>query len=628
MGMTRLARFLICFMALTVLVSGTVRNAYALEKNMTAPAIYNALTQTPEWLNTSRALKPDDLKGRIILIDFWTYCCINCIHVIPKLQELEKEFGDKLTVIGIHSAKFTTEGDTKNIREAVQKYGIEHPVVNDADFRIWNSFGANAWPTIALIGPDGLLKNVYKGEGDIEEMRDDIEKLIDKNEGRLVTAALPIALEKEKVPATILRFPTKLKEKDSNTLVISDSGNQRILLVDLKNHRIKTTIGSGKKGFQDGDFSEAQFSDPQGIVIDSDRIYVADTGNHRVRLVDLKKKQVTTIAGNGKRGGYMLIGSHKATSTSLASPWDLAFYPDANSLIIANAGTHQLWSYNLKDKTVKIIAGNGQESIEDGHLPFNSLSQPSGMSVQDGMLYFVDAETSSLRSYDGVKVKTLLGTGLFDFGLKDGKMGMALMQHPMGLYADQYNKIYVADAYNHKIRLYENDELTTLPLTGLNEPNGITKIGNIFYVADTNNHRIVEMDEQGNKIGVLDIFPMEKSVTYQKDLPNKLEVKTATIVSKAGIHFDLPKGWHINPDAPSYLALFDDEKKNIQTYKANELRNPKLALPELPPAGYNLQGVIYYCKEKAGSQCLIRSIDMQLYVSPNANNKMTITLPE
>lgn len=595
---------------------------------MTAPAIYDALTQTPEWLNTSRALKLDDLKNRIILIDFWTYCCINCIHVIPKLQELEKEFGDKLTVIGIHSAKFTNEGDTNNIRRAIQKYGIEHPVVNDADFRIWNSFGANAWPTIALIGPDGLLKNVYKGEGDINEMRDDIEKLIDKHEERLVTSALPIALEKDKIPPMVLRFPTKLAAiENANLLAITDSGNQRILLVDTKTHHIKTIIGSGEKGFHNGDFYKAKFRDPQGILVDGNKIYVADTGNHRIRLIDLEKQKVSTIAGTGKRGGYMLIGHHDATGTALASPWDLAFYPDKKTMLIANAGTHQLWAYDFKKETLRIVAGNGQESIEDGHLPFNSLSQPSGLSVQNNVLYFVDAETSSLRSYDGTKVKTLIGTGLFDFGLKDGPIGTAMMQHPLGVYADQYNKIYIADAYNHKIRLYENDTLSTLPLSGLDEPNGITKIGDRFYIADTNNHRIVEMDEDGNQKGVLDIFPMDKPIAFQENLPNKLDMTRATVITGSKIEFALQKGWHINPDAPSYLAIYDANRKLVQAYQAKEITSPKLALPELPPAEYTLQGVLYYCKERSGSQCLIRSLDTKLYISPASDKKLTITLP-
>ena len=594
---------------------------------MSAPAIYDALTQTPEWLNVSRPLTPADLKNRIILVDFWTYCCINCIHVMPKLQKLEKEFGSKITVLGIHSAKFTNEGDTNNIRQAIQKYGIEHPVVNDADFRILNNFGVTAWPTLMLITPDGLLKHVYKGEGDLDEMRDDIETMIDKYEDRLVTSPLPIKLEKETIPSTTLRFPSKLAALNDHTLVISDSGHQRILLVDLKTKKITTTIGGSDKGFKNGSFAKAKFNDPQGILVDGDRIYVADAGNHRVRLIDLTEEEVTTVAGTGKRGGYLVIGSHGATSTALASPWDLAFYPDHKNMVIANTGTHQLWSYDTKRDKVRIIAGNGQESIEDGHLPFNSLSQPSGLSVQNGILYFVDAETSSLRSFDGVKTKTLMGTGLFDFGLKDGAIGTALMQHPMGLYADQYNKIYITDSYNHRVRLYENDQLTTLPLQGLNEPNGITKIGDIFYIADTNNHRIVKMDEEGNLAGYLDIFPMEQPIAYQETMPNPLDLKTATVVSKAEIAFDLPKGWHINPDAPSYLAVFNAEKDNVHSIKGKELTRAKLALPELPPAGYHVQGVIYYCQQKAGSQCLIRSVNMPLYISPEADKKVTIPLP-
>lgn len=625
--MTHLIKRLFCLFAVLILFNSLSAETHAAGKEMSATAIYNALTQNPDWLNTSRPLTPDDLKGRVILIDFWTYCCINCIHVVPKLQELEHQFGDKLTVIGIHSAKFATEGETKNIREAVQKYGIEHPVVNDADFRIWNSFGANSWPTIALIGADGLLKNVYRGEGDIEEMRSDIQRQIKLSGDKLVTAALPLSLEKNKIPPTILRFPTKLTAKDETTLVISDSGHQRILLVDLKTNKIIQTIGSGVKGFQDGDLSTAQFRDPQGVLTDGNLIFVADTGNHRLRQIDLDKKQVTTIAGMGERGTYSMSGSSDAMDTALASPWDLAFYPDKNTIVIANAGTHQLWAYDREEKTVHIIAGNGQESIDDGHLPYNSLSQPSGLSVYDDQLYFVDSETSSLRVYDGSSVETLIGTGLFDFGLKDGTKSAALMQHPIGLFAGEEG-VVVADTYNHKMRLYQDDELSTLPIDGLDEPNGVTEINHVFYIADTNHHRIVKMDAKGKQSGMLDIMPMEQLVMYQDRVPNILPLSKAMIGPKASVQFDLPKGWHINPDAPSYLSVFDTSKTSVQDFKSADVKAQKITISDLNPADYILQGIVYYCEDKAGSQCLIRGINMELNLSQQGDETISIPLPK
>ncbi|MDB5478782.1 MAG: repeat family protein [Alphaproteobacteria bacterium] len=614
---------LLSLVCLFLLLCGA-RGAFAFETHMPATAIYNALTQNPDWLNTARPLKAEDLKGRIILIDFWTYCCINCIHVIPKLQELEHEFGNRLTVIGIHSAKFATEGDTSHIREAVQKYGIMHPVVNDADFRIWNAFGVNAWPTVALIGPEGLLKNVYKGEGDIDEMRADIKKLIAKSGDKLVTTPLPLALEKDKIPSTVLRFPTKLTG-EGDQLVISDSGHQQIKIIDLKTKRIIQTIGSGEKGFKDGALETAQFSDPQGVLLDGDNLFVADTGNHRLRLVDLQNKSVSTLAGTGKRGSYLLLGARDGAGTALASPWDLAFYPDKKTIMIANAGTHQLWAYDRNDKTLRILAGSGQESIDDGRLPGNSLSQPSGLSVADGKLYFVDAETSSLRVFDGTSITTLIGTGLFDFGQKDGARKDALMQHAIGVYADK-NDIYIADTYNNALRKYQNGILTSLPAKGLTEPNGITKIGNRFFVSDTNNHRIVEIDAAGNIVAPLDILPMEKPVAFQENLPNILAMPLQNIAPESTIKIGLPEKWHVNKEAPNYLALFDADKKQVQNIAIQDIQNRLIPL-KLALGHYTLQGILYYCEDKTGSQCLIRGINTGLDVVKEGDAIFTIALP-
>lgn len=593
------------------------------QKTMSAPQIYQALTQNPDWLNTNRALAPDDLKGRILLVDFWTYCCINCIHVIPKLQELEAEFDDKLIVIGVHSAKFATEGDTNNIRQAIQKYDIEHPVVNDADFRIWNAFGVNAWPTVLLIAPNGLLKNVYRGEGDIDEMRSDIKALIAKSGGDLVMEKLPIALEKNKVPPTFLRFPSKLVALDDKSLVISDSGHHRIVVAGLDG-KVTDIIGSGVEGFRDGDFKTAQFHEPQGVLVDGQQIYVADTGNHRLRLIDLDKKIVTTLAGTGVRGAYSLSGNGDALQTSLASPWDLAFYPDKNTIVIANAGTHQLWAYDRTTKKLSIVAGSGREDIIDGTAKDAALAQTSGLSVRDGKLYFADAETSSLRVFDGADVKTLIGSGLFDFGLQDGVQGKALMQHDIGVYAHK-DAVYVADTYNHKIRKYTDGQLTTLSIDGLREPNGITKIGSMFYIADTNNHRIVKMDESGKEAGVLEVMP-HANVALQETLPNLFAHDMQKIGKNAALVIDLPKGWHINKDAPSYLALFDDKAQLLKSWSREEVATRRMALPAFSGSA-RLQGMLYYCQDEKGSRCLIGGVDLPLTAGGADGDNVTLEPP-
>jgi hypothetical protein len=324
------------------------------------------------------------------------------------------------------------------------------------------------------------------------------------------------------------------------------------------------------------------------------------------------------------------LGSGAALKTALASPWDLAFYPDKNTIAIANAGTHQLWIYDRREETVSILAGNGRESIDDGRLPFNSLSQPSGLSVAGDKLYFVDSETSSLRVYeDGKGIDTLIGTGLFDFGLKDGDRDDALMQHAIGVYADN-GAVYIADTYNHKIREYKNSVLSTLPVEGLKEPNDIQKIGDAFYIADTNNHRILRMERQGNQVTyqVVEIMPAEKPLAYQDSLPNTLDLGTQTIAAGATIKIDLPKNWHINKDAPSYAAVFDTDKKLIQQFDKDDVRSQKITLKNLEPGKtYFLQGILYYCEDTFGAQCLIRGFTVQLNVTPDGAALLSIVPP-
>ncbi|MGE3479753.1 MAG: thioredoxin-like domain-containing protein [Dongiaceae bacterium] len=593
-------------------------------------AIHRAITQESDWLNVSRPLKPEDLQGRIILLDFWTFCCINCIHVIPDLQYLEHRFGDQLTVIGVHSAKFANEKDAENIRLAILRYGIEHPVVNDANFRIWQSFAVRAWPTLVLINPQGKIEDVYSGEGNRAAIEHAVENLIAKNSRALNKSPLPLDLEKNKMPKTVLNFPGKLIAAEGG-LFISDSGHHRILFTN-PNGGIEKIIGSGIEGFKDGPADQAQFKSPQGLLLKDGILYVADTGNHALRAVDLKSGQVTTLAGTGERGGYREPNG-PAKLTALASPWDLALFPSNDEITIANAGSHQLWTYNIKTKALRIFAGNGRESIDDGIYPSNSLSQPSGLSVFGDQLYFVDSETSSLRVIDKKgKITTLIGSGLFDFGFKDGKQGQALLQHSLGLAAVE-DGVYIADSYNHAIRKYDfkTKEVSTILGNGkrgeLNEPNAVIISGNELLIADTNNQRLLRYDLASKKAAALNVMPKAAPIALQdpKTLPNLIAASPAAVKGGAEIMLGLPKGWKINDEAPSRLVLFEGNKA-VAEYNLAQLKQKKIALPALKDGTYRLQGTLYYCEDRQGALCLIGSIDQLLSVNDKSQESLTIPL--
>ncbi|HKX12557.1 MAG TPA: thioredoxin-like domain-containing protein, partial [bacterium] len=234
-----------------------------------------ALTQETDWFNTSRPLKAEDLAGRILLVDFWTYACINCIHVIPDLHRLEKEFGKDLTVIGVHSAKFDNEKDSNNIRAAVLRYELEHPVVNDADFKVWNAFGVNAWPTWVLIKPDGEVDRTYSGEGNYDEVRADIERIKKEYAGRLRQEPLPLTPEKAKMASmSELSFPGKLAfDLERGRLWISDSNHHRLVAINLDGAIVETIGKKGESGKQDGDFTTARFHRPQGLLYGPGKLY-------------------------------------------------------------------------------------------------------------------------------------------------------------------------------------------------------------------------------------------------------------------------------------------------------------------------------------------------------------------
>jgi thiol-disulfide isomerase/thioredoxin len=498
------------------------------------------------WLNT-KPLNKKDLKGKFVLLDFWTYCCINCMHILPELKKLEQEFPNNLVVIGVHSAKFETEKDTNNIREAILRYEIEHPVINDKDHELWNGYGVSSWPTIILLDPEG--KGVWgrAGEFKAEEVRTILNTAMDYYRGQKLLDEQPLKFELEasKQEATPLRFPGKiLADEKGNRLFISDSNHNRLVITTLDG-KLLDVIGSGAIGAGAGDFQSATFNHPQGCALNGDTLYVADTENHLLRKVDLKTKQVTTIAGTGEQGqgwpGIDAVGGRRdmvparwvgpTTATALNSPW--ALWVHKKDLYIAMAGPHQIWKMPLDESEIGPYAGNGREDIVDGPLlpkipfatGFSSFAQPSGLSSDGTWLFVADSEGSSIRAvpFDPRKqVRTVVGSDnldagrLFAFGDRDGPRNVAKLQHSLEV-VYVAGKIYVADTYNHKIKVVDAKTGETKTLAGngkagtsdspaqFHEPAGLAHAKGQLYVADTNNHLIRTLELSSGKVATLTI---------------------------------------------------------------------------------------------------------------------------
>lgn len=474
-----------------------------------------------DWLNTDKPLNMAALKGRVVLLDFWTLCCINCIHIMPDLAKLEARYPNVLVVIGVHSPKFENEKKSASIFKAILRYEIKHPVVNDADHKIWNAYGVRSWPTLVLIDPDGKYYGSVSGEGNLATLDMHIGKLVKEftANGKLKKDAINFNLAREKDVKPIY-FPGKvLADAESKRLFIADSTNHRIVITNLEGKKI-AIAGTGKEGMQDGKFAEAQFSDPQGMCLDGDTLYVADRKNHAIRALDLKNETVTRVAGTGVQNHIRAGGA--ALKTGLNSPWDLLLH--GGRIYVAMAGHHQIWTFDPAKKRVDPYAGSGREDLIDGPLlqtsPVQTIvsafAQPSGLATDGKRIFVADSEISAIRALPvaGVKgqVGTIVGEGLFEFGDKNGQGKAVRLQHALGVVYHE-GKLYVADTYNSKIKIIDPAFRTCETYLGdgksLNEPGGLSISGGKMYIADTNNHRIQVVDMKTKEMSTLPLVDVE-----------------------------------------------------------------------------------------------------------------------
>jgi thiol-disulfide isomerase/thioredoxin/sugar lactone lactonase YvrE len=437
--------------------------------------IRTARVRAPElrgrgWLNTGeRSLSLADFRGRILVLDFWTFCCINCLHILDELRPLEEKYGDVLVVVGVHSPKFEHERDPLALAAAVERYGVQHPVLDDPELQTWQQYAAKSWPTLSVVDPEGYVVAMMAGEGHAEGLARLIDELIATHEakGTLHRGEGPYVPPVE--PATSLRFPGKAVVLDSGGLLVSDSARHSIVELAGDGETVLRRIGSGDRGHADGGGAGARFAEPQGLcllpphvagIVGYDLV-VADTVNHRLRGVRLDTGEVRTIAGTGRQWRSTVDDHpHDALSIDLSSPWDLAWYDD--EVIVAMAGIHQLWWFDPIKRTAGMYAGTTVEALRDGPLAQAWMAQPSGLSVStDGRrLWIADSETSALRYVEDGVMHTSVGQGLFDFGHVDGPADQALLQHPLGVCALPDGSVLIADTYNGAVRRFD-------PATGL-----------------------------------------------------------------------------------------------------------------------------------------------------------------
>uniref|UniRef100_A0A182MYG8 Thioredoxin-like fold domain-containing protein n=1 Tax=Anopheles dirus TaxID=7168 RepID=A0A182MYG8_9DIPT len=511
-----------------------------------------------DWFNVTEPLTlQGSLRGKIVVLDFFTYCCINCMHILPNLKRLEHIYPIEqgLAVIGVHSAKFKNEKDSNNIRAAVERYEISHPVVNDNVSAMWRKLRVQCWPTLMILGPRANPLFVIMGEGNFEDLKLYVGSAIRfyREKGDIQSHELPINLSCTATLATNMKFPGKVACSQPTTVggnhgndgaeqlfAVSDSGNHRILIIDASG-AVLHKIGGKESGFVDGNFTKARFNAPQGVAfLGQDVVFVADNENHAIRRIDLKARQVSTIAGNGTQGNDR-TGGKSGRDQVLSSPWDVAVYttrdldmsfhvdessapPSKHVLLIAMAGIHQIWAIFLEDTiwwkfkkydagACVAIAGSGHEQNRNTSYPHSAaFAQPSGLAInrEAKEVYLADSESSAIRKIllsDG-KVMAVAGgdrnpVDLFAFGDVDGKQYAAKFQHPLGVaYNPLDGCVYFADTYNHKVKKIDvtTNCATTCEFREANgsircfsEPAGLCldRTGQLLFIADTNNHELL-----------------------------------------------------------------------------------------------------------------------------------------
>ncbi|HAA68153.1 MAG TPA: hypothetical protein DCE55_03335 [Planctomycetaceae bacterium] len=627
-----------------------------------------SLTGAGEWINSAGPLQLANLRGKIVILDFWTYCCSNCMHILPELKKLERAYPNNVVVIGVHSGKFATEHNADNIREAVLRHEIEHPVLNDPNHLIWRRYNVRMWPTLCIIDPTGRLLARHEGEIRFPVLDRFLRNRLAgyRKMRQLDETPLRFELESHVAKATPLKFPGKvLADETSRRLFISDSNHNRIVITSLDGNLIDV-VGSGAIGKQDGSYQACSFNHPQGLALFKQSLYVADTENHLIRKVDLDSRKVSTVSGTGRQASVR----PRPGSRHLNSPWDLCLHKE--TIYIAMAGAHQLWKLSTRGGIAKWFSGNGVEDIVDGRLKstvygqlgYASYAQPSGLATDGKWLYVADSEGSSIRAVPlrtGATryVQTVLGTSalannrLFTFGDRDGRVSQALLQHPLGI-VSVGQRLFIADTYNNKIKMLDLQSRVIRTLAGtpqpgntdnpprFDEPAGISYAAGKLYVADTNNHSIRVLDLNNRTVSTLVIdrlpapnptepptaflLPGSKTIKFE---PAHIQAMQRQLV--IDVQLQLPVGNKLNSSVPlQYTILQGDfvDASLIDKLQILETDNARfnLRVPlrrETGQSRFELAVKYFYCQEGLESVCRVSSVKFagEVHLSSQSGRK-------
>jgi thiol-disulfide isomerase/thioredoxin len=578
------------------------------------------LDRVGTWLGTDRPLLfRGALQGRVVLLDFWTSGCVNCLHALPVYRALEERFrGQPFQVVGIHSGKFDAEKEVSAVAEAMARNGIDHPVGTDSDHVVWDQYAIRGWPTAVLVDARGYAVAWFRGEPELGKLTAWVQAALDDGRARGVLAAGPAEFRRPGPGETgPLAFPGKVLALSGGGLAVADSGHHRLLLLDAAGKLVRA-VGSGLEGFSDGPADVASFRSPQGLAERDGALYVADTGNHAVRSVDLLSGRVETLAGTGRKGEGAIQPAADARTVSLRSPWDLTFLGD--TLWIAMAGSHQLWRLDVRSGALSAGAGSGREGLDDGPLAEATFAQPSGLATDGHVIYVADSEASAIRRVDPAAgtVRTLAGEGLFDAGLRDGPLARARFQHPQGLALDR-GVLWVSDTFNGAVRRISlADGQVSTVARGLAQPGGLTVTAGRLVVADTDHHRLVTPTPGTDAVAPVpltgvappSVRGVERPVLATRALPLQ-HLEDAPVASGGGelvLEVRLPEGHTFTAGAPQRVELTVDGRAapvKLAEAAGGTLRATVAISPLRTPSDAVYSVSLYYCRDGRDSVCLV-----------------------
>src|SRR2546421_315683 len=347
------------------------------------------------WLNTGgKALTLADLRGKIILLDFWTFCCVNCLHVLDELRPLEERYDDVLTVIGVHSPKFEHEKDPEALAAAVERYGVRHPVLDDPQLIMWDRYAARAWPTLCVVDPEGYVVATMAGEGH--------------------AAGLAALVDELSEPQGLCLLPPPVAEVTGYDLVVADTVNHLLRGVRLADGEVSTVAGTGRHTTTDGrgatdahahDALAADLSSPWDLAWYDDRLIIAMAGIHQLWWFDPVKRTVGVYAGTTVEA----LRDGPLAQAWLAQPSGLS------------ARDGRLWVVDSESSALRFVADGaihtavGQGLFDFGHVDGPAtealLQHPLGVLALPEAVLVADTYNGAVRRYADGAVSTV-ATGL------------------------------------------------------------------------------------------------------------------------------------------------------------------------------------------------------------------------